>query len=141
MCVSTSVSVCVYVCVCVYVMMWLVHVHSSVAHIIIYIHVASCITVMCTRTRTCNFTYIVITCSCCCWGTCLYLVLLTFIVAILGVFCGYLMYNVWQINSDTSAAHRDLQASIDAVTARKTVNKLYIAVIIVLYFVDQLSSV
>ena len=48
------------------------------------------------------------------------MVLLTFMVAILGVFCGYLMYNVWQINSDTITAHKELKSSISAVEARKT---------------------
>ena len=57
--------------------------------------------------------------SCCCWGTCLYLFLLTFMVAILGVFCGYLMYNIWQINSDTNAAHRELKGKLDAIQTRK----------------------
>ena len=57
--------------------------------------------------------------SCCCWCTCLYLVLLTFVVAVLGVFCGYLMYNVWQIDGDTGAAHKDLRNSIEAMQRRK----------------------
>ena len=60
--------------------------------------------------------------SCCCWSTCLYLVLLTVMVAIVGVFCGYLMYNVWQINSDTSSRHRELKDSINAVNARKSLD-------------------
>ena len=45
-------------------------------------------------------------------------------VAILGVFCGYLMYNVWQISADTSNSHRQLKDKISAVQARESIRQI-----------------